>query len=293
MFETKLLRNISKDEMVNFSLGVRMVPEQKNTPVHMHDFIELVLVLSGSGFHEIGDTLTQIRAGDVFVIPRKSIHGYQNCSDDLSLINILFIPESIPLPLLDITLLPGYEALYLCKVSEQEQYPFFHLQENDFSFIRDLTLELYHENESRKPGYQFNMLGLFISLIGRLIRIYSCGHTSSKKVYINTAEVISYLNRNFKKNIEIAKLCTIAGMSKATLMRNFYRATGTTPLQYQMRLRIAEAAMLLRDTEKTLTDIAFEVGFCDSNYFGRQFKRFAASAPGEYRKKYQNGIAGD
>ena len=82
-------------------------------------------------------------------------------------------------------------------------------------------------------------------------------------------------------------------MSKATLMRNFYRATGTTPLQYQMRLRIAEAAMLLRDTEKTLTDIAFEVGFCDSNYFGRQFKRFAASAPGEYRKKYQNGIAGD
>ena len=78
-------------------------------------------------------------------------------------------------------------------------------------------------------------------------------------------------------------------MSKAALMQNFVRASGTTPLQYQLRLRIAEAVILLRSTDKTLGEIAVETGFSDTNYFGRQFKRITGSSPGEYRKKCRSG----
>ena len=90
----------------------------------------------------------------------------------------------------------------------------------------------------------------------------------------------------YDKKISIAKLCSIAGMSKAALMQNFHKATGTTPLQYQLQLKIAEAVILLRSTSKSISEIAMETGFSDTNYFGRQFKRITGSSPGAYRKLF-------
>ena len=273
----------SVDEL--FSLFVRWMNPQGKTPTHKHDFIELVIVFSGSGDHEYGGQVIKVQKGDIFVIPRGKYHRYGTCSPDFAVMNILYIPESISMPLLDFTYLPGYEALYLGKVPDDGTCPLFHPEEKDMEQIRELALGLQHESENRTPGYLFNMMGLFMSLLGHLARIYPGGHHSAKKLYLNTAGVITYLNRNYRKTVSIARLCSIAGMSKASLMRNFARATGTTPLQYQMRLRIADAVMMLRSTEKCLADIAYETGFSDSNYFGRQFKRVTGRTPGAYRKK--------
>ena len=281
----KLINEISHGTTENFPLYVKQIEKQVDTDLHKHDFIELVLILSGHGDHELGETSQSVRTGDVFVIPRNCCHRYKNSSHDLSVINILFIPEFLSLPLLDVTLLPGYEALYLGKNEcSDDPYPFFHVEDEDFSFLRRLAIELNFESETRSSGYRFNMLGIFMILLGRLARICSQIYGSNKKNYRPTADVISYLNRHFKKKINIVKLCSIAGMSKASLMRNFARTTGTTPLQYQMRLRITEAIILVRSTDKRLSEIAFETGFSDSHYFGRQFKQITGYSPGEYRK---------
>ncbi len=293
MSNIKLMSVMSNGTAEKFPLYVMRIDPQIATVMHKHDFLELVIIFSGSGVHKIAGTSRNIGEGDIFMIPRDIYHQYQNCSPDLTLLNILFVPELIPLPLLDISRLPGYEALYCGRVGRDEPCVFFHVEDAEYEFIRRLAVELDHENELRAPGYLFNMLGLFIAILGKLVRIYSDAQVSTKKFNMNTDGVIAYLNRHFKEKINTTRLCSLAGRSKASLMRNFVRETGISPLQYQMQLRIAEAATLLRTTEKNLAEIAYEVGFTDSNYFGRQFKRIIGDSPGKFREANRDSILAD
>ena len=73
-------------------------------------------------------------------------------------------------------------------------------------------------------------------------------------------------------------------MSKSPLLKHFKEAIGITPLQYQLHLRISDAATLLNTSHENVSEIAFQCGFADSNYFSRQFKRITGMTPSEYRK---------
>jgi transcriptional regulator GlxA family with amidase domain len=99
--------------------------------------------------------------------------------------------------------------------------------------------------------------------------------------------VIAYLNKNYREDVSIAKLCKIGSMSKSSLMRNFKKTTGVSPLQYMLNLRLGDVAVLLRSTGKQFYEIAGICGFNDVNYMGRKFKQFQDVTLREYRKKYQ------
>ena len=290
MVITKQIQVISKGTAEHFALYVRKEDFQPETPYHKHDFIELVIVLSGRSGQIIDGRRTETTVGDVFVIPRGIFHSYCDCSDDFRIVNILYVPESLSMPVLDINLLPGFEAIWQNKMDEEQRYLAFHISEKDFPAILEMVQNLVNESRSREPGYQFNMLGGFMSLLGKLARIYSRDCSVSKHRYVNMAGVITYLNLNFRKPVTISKLCTVAGMSKASLMRNFNLATGTTPLQYQLQLRIREAVIMLRSSAKSLGEVAFEVGFSDVNYFSRQFKKITGCSPGIYRREAGKNI---
>ena len=267
-----------------FPLSTQQVYPQKNTPWHQHDFIELCIASSGSGLHQTDHEEKIIRRGDVYVIPRGMFHQYSQCSEDFDIINILYVPELIPMPLLDATYIPGYEKFYLCKNLQPGEFPFMHLEEKNIAPVIDIAKEMIRESRTTHPGHIFNTLGIFMHLLGKLLKHFASDAAETENYYLSTADVVSYLNTHYDKKISIAKLCSIAGMSKAALMQNFHKATGTTPLQYQLQLKIAEAVILLRSTSKSISEIAMETGFSDTNYFGRQFKRITGSSPGSYRK---------
>ena len=70
-------------------------------------------------------------------------------------------------------------------------------------------------------------------------------------------------------------------------MRVFRRATGQTPIDYLIRLRIQKAMEWLAGTSLSVTDIALKTGFDDSNYFTRQFRKATGETPTAYRKTRQ------
>jgi transcriptional regulator GlxA family with amidase domain len=68
------------------------------------------------------------------------------------------------------------------------------------------------------------------------------------------------------------------------LLRVFRQATGKSPIDYLIGLRIEAAKRLLRQSDLGMTEIALEVGFGDSNYFARQFRVVAGRTPSEFRR---------
>jgi AraC-like DNA-binding protein len=73
-------------------------------------------------------------------------------------------------------------------------------------------------------------------------------------------------------------------MSKSNLLAVFKEATGHSPIEYLIRLRLHNAAEMLASTSLSISEIAAECGFADSNYLTRQFRKIYNISPREFRK---------
>ncbi|MEJ2042525.1 MAG: helix-turn-helix domain-containing protein [Reinekea sp.] len=96
--------------------------------------------------------------------------------------------------------------------------------------------------------------------------------------------VQSWVRSHFSESITIQQMADIAGQSERQLRRRFLKATGESPIQYLVRIRIEQAQDLLRESNLTATDIALTTGFASSGYFSRTFKKHNGMSPGDYRK---------
>ncbi|WP_370980794.1 helix-turn-helix transcriptional regulator [Agaribacterium sp. ZY112] len=102
----------------------------------------------------------------------------------------------------------------------------------------------------------------------------------SVKIIAQTQE---YIERNFHKAIEAADLAAEVNVSQSYLMRCFKKETGKTIKQYLTQYRIEQAKLFLK--EKSVSEVAFSVGYNDSNYFGNVFKKHVGIGPQRYKKE--------
>jgi AraC family L-rhamnose operon transcriptional activator RhaR/AraC family L-rhamnose operon regulatory protein RhaS len=126
-----------------------------------------------------------------------------------------------------------------------------------------------------------------LELVTFLARCYNKTRNPTSKTLIRVGETIAHMRRNISQAIVLEELVGIAGMSRTNYIRMFEAAMGTSPIKYLIGLRIQEASRLLRSTDRSITDIAFDIGFSDSNYFSRQFRKSHGQSPREYRKRYR------
>lgn len=111
--------------------------------------------------------------------------------------------------------------------------------------------------------------------------------SSSRREYTQRINrTIDYIDRHLDEPLPLDRLAEIAAFSKYHFHRIFYAHVGETPGQYIQRLRIAKAAMLVAaHRDRTITDIAFSVGFSDVAAFSRAFRLVYGVAPSRYREK--------
>jgi AraC-like DNA-binding protein len=97
-------------------------------------------------------------------------------------------------------------------------------------------------------------------------------------------KVMAYLHENFAEPIHREQLANYAGVSERHLNRCFMQETGTTPLTYLNRYRIQQARKLLEEGQLSVTAIIGQVGFSESSYFTRLFRREVGVSPSAYKK---------
>jgi len=85
-------------------------------------------------------------------------------------------------------------------------------------------------------------------------------------------------------NLCIEDLCAELTVSRMHLYRQFIKLTGLSPSRYICVVRLQHAKEMLRETELNISEIAYEVGFRDPNYFARKFKEELSVSPRAYRK---------
>lgn len=98
-------------------------------------------------------------------------------------------------------------------------------------------------------------------------------------------KIVNYIKKYHTENIKSEDICRQFSCSRSYLSHEFNSYTGKTIRQYLTELRIEDAKALLKYSKLNITEIAFSVGYSDSNYFSNLFKTITGMSPREYRNK--------
>ena len=93
------------------------------------------------------------------------------------------------------------------------------------------------------------------------------------------------MDRDYAKPLDIRTLARIAYVSEAHFIRTFRATFGETPHRYLQRRRVERAMFLLRETDRSVSEICLEVGFISLGTFGRTFREIVGESPTEYRAR--------
>lgn len=259
--------------------------------LHTHiDFTELAIVLRGSADHIVGTETYQIKKGDVFVIGADTAHGYDH-TNDFKLCNIMFRMNHIFPPGIDLCNMEGFHALFVIEPTLTKSHSFqsrLTLTDQMFIQVNQTISQMISEYEKKDKGYQTFLTTSFISLALLFSRIYQELSFSEQDQFSHLITPISYLETHYNEMITVEQLALLSGLSPRHFNRLFQDAYHTSPGHYLLLYRIRKSENLLNFTDLPISEIAYQCGFNDSNYFSRQFHKINGMSPRKYRECSKN-----
>ena len=256
------------------------LPDRPITKLHRHQSLELGLCLSGSGIFMTGNRVFSFSEGSVCAISAGEEHLAQSAPGTIS--NWIFM--NFEPARLGISSLTG-EAEGGWGVPEAGLADVFTAGECQEmgGVIRLLHTELSQQGRAR--GLAVRGLGVYI--LAQLSRLPARSGGAARETGITerVAAALNILSRDYMRALSCAELAAACYLSAPHFRRVFRAATGCTPKEYLIRLRLNMAAGLLRSSGRGVYDIALSCGFGAASAFGRHFRAFTGLSPREYRRQ--------
>lgn len=247
--------------------------------MHQHeDRVELNFIYGGNGTHIVGGEICNTQPGDVLVHNSHVLHDESMMLEEqmnawcIAVTNLKLPGQRVN------TLLPeGMHPRIPCQSAANilgELYPMVHHY-----------IQLPH-------GYPVaNTLARAIVLIVHQL-IQTNAMPSKKKDNDFVASIEQFIEAHYTEPITLSDIASHVHASEYYISHLFKNITNYTLQQYILRRRIGKAQCMLVYTPLSLTEIAGRVGFEDSNYFSRAFKKIIGMPPRLYRQKWQASSSG-
>lgn len=240
---------------------------------HSHDYCELLYVIEGRGWAQIGEHRCELAQGNLVVLDPSVLH--EEHSDKQSPLRFAFCAiDSFAI-----------EGLPPCGLLSAGRYPV--IETGDCRYrMESVFADLIHET-SEQVSFCNDMSNSLVSMLLVLaIRLLLAQPTSRPTAMSEEcSRVAEFINSNYSEPLSLADLSQTVYVSKHHLAHIFKSQTGVSPIRYLINKRISEAKRLLRETELTVGEISVQVGYNDPVYFSQIFKKSTGMSPSVYRKK--------
>lgn len=148
-------------------------------------------------------------------------------------------------------------------------------------------LQLYKDSDYKrtvkKPFYKYELFKNLYSILTLLLQSKNQVYTPpSKKQKITPA--VEYITANYTSQIKNDFLASLTGLSTIYFRKIFTEVYGTPPITYVHKLRIKKAKEMLDSDYKSISDVAFSLGYADIYDFSRTFKKHTGVSPLNYKK---------
>ncbi len=272
-------QNIKKE----FPIKIRRTEYYEPGPIlkkHWHEEFMIFYIEKGSAVIHCNFQPIPVEAGDLVIINSNDIHYVENCCDHLVETYII----------IDFAFLLSHKE-DLCQTKYiapllQNRIRFQNKITNDDELTRQV-LDLIREYQQKLQGYELLIKAGLYSILGLLLRRHTVPvtHKVESRRHHQLRPVLKYVDEHYDQKITLEGLATMANMSRHHLCRLFKNITGMPPIEYVNHLRI-NAAMKLLQHQLPVSEVALIVGFNDSNYFSRLFKKYKNVSPQVYKKKH-------
>lgn len=138
---------------------------------------------------------------------------------------------------------------------------------------------------SKKPLLDAHS-GEVIGVMGVILQIKS--PDSLPGIARDILPAIRHATAHFSEPIGVRRMAELCQCSVRKLQYRFAATLGMSPQIYVMRVRIDHGSLLLKETDKTLSDIAIDCGFSDQSAFTKKFRELMGMVPSTYRKRFKS-----
>ena len=257
-------------------------------PLHVHDYFQIWFVRHGICTHWMNGQPHELTTGSIFVLPPDISHYMECKNSETSLVGMEFT-EAFIQP--DVGGNSFWDTGYLepFSVSLDQVKPRFPLEGAAAKNVEAIFDEMIWEFRHQEAGYQLFIRADVLKVLAIISRQYGKTLDEARQQYLDrykdsVARAVAYINDHFQKKIYLEEVARIAMMSATSFSCVFKEATGRTFTEQLNFLRVRKAKELLKDPNRTVRAIAYEVGFQDIAYFDRVFKREVGVTPRSYRQ---------
>ncbi|SFW85184.1 AraC family transcriptional regulator [Chitinophaga sancti] len=163
--------------------------------------------------------------------------------------------------------------------------------------IQDEIIQLYRKAietaQNEVAGCQQQLSGVVSNLLGHLYSLYKSASFEQTDLTKKINQAKTILSANYNVDIPLKTVANQIQMSYSWFRHAFKECTGFSPNQYILDLRIQKSKGMLTNSILSIKEIAYEVGFNNSEYYTTLFRRKTAMTPGEYRRFTQGKMDQD
>jgi AraC-like DNA-binding protein/mannose-6-phosphate isomerase-like protein (cupin superfamily) len=250
------------------------------TANHFHNYYELYYLCEGDRMYFIRDRAYRVRAGDLVFIDRHVLHKTSDTGmPDHERIIVNVYPEWI-------------EAAYsdhadLLLAPFRSEFPILTLPPQQLAAVRRIISEMSGEMQRQEPGCSISLRHAVIQLLLLSARSLAAGEPAQIEpvtpIHGKITKVVRFLNDHYAEPLSLTGVAEHFSMSPYYLSRIFKSTTGFAFSEYINLVRLKEAQRLLRETDDSVTEIAWRSGFENFSHFGKAFKKMAGVSPRAYR----------
>lgn len=252
--------------------------------LHVHDCLEIGVLLKHELVYRFGDDTYQGKPGDVFLCrPFEPHWSFAKPGEPpYECILVLFMPAAVKG-------MPDWHRLLLPFYAREEVPP---LIPGDSPFAQAICRAAAEAALAQERGADNWMTRQYMHLTHILLQVSDFAASLAQAeeggkagTRADLTDSIGYLLEHYTEPLDGETLLGRTQMGKTRFFREFRALTGLSPNEFINRLRVQHAMDLLRSTSRTVIDIAESSGFGSLSAFNKQFKRYTEASPREYRMR--------
>ncbi len=252
-------------------------------PEHTHDYVEMVYMCAGSTTHIVNGKTILLEQGDLLLLGQSATHEICKAGEGDIAVNFIVLPDFFSTSLAAIgeepTPLRRFLIDCLCAQNTGQGYLHFDVSgvKTVQNLVENLLWTLLFETPQKRKVSQMTMALLFVQLMGHTDALLTEGQEDAA-----VFRALRYVETHYADG-SFCELAALLHYDESWLSREIKRQTGKTYTRLVQEKRLAQAAFLLKNTTRNVSDISLSVGYENISYFHRIFAAAYGRSPKHYR----------
>lgn len=266
----------------DYGFLIRSITRDDSTYIHTHDYIEIEIIINGSGKYIVDNVDFTIQRGDIYLIDEEHTHSIL-CDNATKYFTLYFKKEFLKQVFpFENQSIDAYTAFFKGKYN-----PLISFDDESIIKLENILKKLLSEFSSKKEEYKGYILALLSELFLEMWRSkkIKSNNKSKKNPKVIMPLITDYIDAHCFEPITLTDIAKHYNFNQVYLGRAFKKSMGISFNDYVKEKRMSQIVFSLTTSKFPIDEIIRNAGYTNKTFFFKEFKERYGCTPTEYRIK--------